>query len=164
MISSSNEVSFCIGATNELIPGKWSWIDASPFEYTEGAPSEPENVSGGNCVASSLVDATWSAESCFKAKPFICLIQEEAVSSTISTTKTITTTTKKPLSCPSGWTFFETTGFCYFSNTDCLLYSKDEGENYCISQNSHLASIHSLIENDFVVDLSKQKICSSKIL
>uniref|UniRef100_A0A914Q5D5 C-type lectin domain-containing protein n=1 Tax=Panagrolaimus davidi TaxID=227884 RepID=A0A914Q5D5_9BILA len=154
----STETNFWIGGTNELIPGNWSWIDGTPFNYADWMKGQPENVSTSNCATSSFTNSLWTAEDCFKNKSFVCLIPSMTV-----TTTTIRSTTHKPYKCEDGWTLFESSGFCYKAFTNMNMTWQDS-EDFCITNNSaHLTSIHSKEENDFIADLARQAIPRSRV-
>lgn len=57
--------------------------------------------------------------------------------------------------CPDGWEEFN--GKCYLSVNE--LKTWDEAERHCQSLNSHLASVHSIVENRFLVGRS---VCPSR--
>jgi hypothetical protein len=154
----STDSDFWIGGTNELTPGIWSWIDGTSFTYTDWAQGQPANATALNCAASSITTSLWSAFDCFKTKPFACMIPAPATTTTIITTTTTTkklpptTTTKRIPTCENGWHSFDTTGFCYLPVISAGVWQ--DAENYCVRNfNSHLVSIHSQLESDFVADL-----------
>uniref|UniRef100_A0A914QWT1 C-type lectin domain-containing protein n=1 Tax=Panagrolaimus davidi TaxID=227884 RepID=A0A914QWT1_9BILA len=127
---------FWIGANRLLTPGIWGWIDGSPFTFTDWDKGQPNNVSGADCGSMTIPGGTWTANPCYSEKPFICSINVAP--------------TPLPKKCPNNWCFFDKTGYCYFVGTN---KTWGESEDYCISQNSHLASIHSLDENSFVTNI-----------
>ncbi|TKR82376.1 hypothetical protein L596_016113 [Steinernema carpocapsae] len=55
------------------------------------------------------------------------------------------------LACPSEWTTFAQSGFCYrvFFNMNWW-----DAENFCLGQGAHLASVHNEAENEFVANLA----------
>ena len=70
----------------------WLWI------------SNPLGPPGGNdCAAFSISSGKWAPNDCSVSKPFVCEIQ--------SSTNTIST----PI-CPSGYSYFDQTNFCYKVN------------------------------------------------
>uniref|UniRef100_A0A914Y5Q3 C-type lectin domain-containing protein n=1 Tax=Panagrolaimus superbus TaxID=310955 RepID=A0A914Y5Q3_9BILA len=99
-IKNNTEGDFWIGGTNELIPGTWTWMDGSPFTFTDWMKGQPENVSISNCAVSSILTSLWTAEDCFKSKTFVCLIPSLISTTTTTTTTTVKrTTTHKPYKC-----------------------------------------------------------------
>uniref|UniRef100_A0A914QKX6 C-type lectin domain-containing protein n=1 Tax=Panagrolaimus davidi TaxID=227884 RepID=A0A914QKX6_9BILA len=140
---------YWIGGTNELIPGNWSWIDGTPFNYADWMKGQPENISAANAIAVSTTTALWIAENGYDKKPFVCLIP-----GLTATTASTISTTKHPISCEKDWKYYENTGFCYkaFSNFNITW---EDAEKYCYDNfNSHLVSIHDLKESVFVAGMS----------
>uniref|UniRef100_A0A914Y4L4 C-type lectin domain-containing protein n=1 Tax=Panagrolaimus superbus TaxID=310955 RepID=A0A914Y4L4_9BILA len=133
---------FWIGATNLLGSKAWNWTDGSGIDFTDWKKGEPQNISGSNCAALSISDGYWTAEDCFKSKPFSC---------STSTTPTYPLTAN----CSQGWTYFAPTHSCYGVNAGGPLNSWTVSENYCEKNVSHLPSIHSFAEYQFI--LSKFK-------
>ena len=136
--------------------GNWTWSDGTRFDYNDWKKGEPKNATGHDCVAQSWIDGTWSAQDCFKLKPFACSVPKSMASTMWP--RTTTRTTRRPYStvpptisgsCPTGWTFSAQTGFCYGS-----LYqgsqNQSTAESRCVSLGGHLASIHSLTEMQVV--------------
>jgi hypothetical protein len=153
--SESTEADFWIGATNQLTPGNWSWLDGKPFVFTDWEKGQPENTSSSNCAASSTTSGLWTAEDCFKSKLFVCMIPAPPPTTTsTTTTPKPTTTTPQPPSCDLGWTYYDRTGYCYHAFSD-YTYNWADAEHYCGQYGSHLASIHSQLESDFVADLAR---------
>jgi hypothetical protein len=68
-----DNTSFWIGGSDMMTPNNWTWTDGSVFSFTQWQKGNPEN-SGGNCIALSLVDGTWSTSDCFKHQPFVCIV------------------------------------------------------------------------------------------
>ncbi|CAI5454016.1 unnamed protein product [Caenorhabditis angaria] len=62
-------------------------------------------------------------------------------------------------SCPSGYTWFEYTDFCYKNYVQTTTF--DVARNTCIADGGELASIHSQAENDFLVDFTKSGIANT---
>ncbi len=103
-----------------------------------------------------VVEATkfwWQDTSCLSAsvdsKKVAPICQHERIiPATSPTVSPLITTT--PL-CPNGWSEFE--AHCYlFSGNDSLLIWAN-AENDCNQRGSHLASIHSQAEHDFVFSI-----------
>uniref|UniRef100_A0A914NYH4 C-type lectin domain-containing protein n=1 Tax=Panagrolaimus davidi TaxID=227884 RepID=A0A914NYH4_9BILA len=155
----STETNFWIGADNLQSHGTWTWTDGTPFDFNDWNKGEPQNVSGFGCAALSMVDGTWSAQDCFKSKPYVCLLSPTnsttITTTTVSTATTplIKTTTTHIPSCPQGWSFYNFTGFCY-----SVFHNQNEigAEQVCKREGGHLASIHSQKENDFIGNLPFQ--------
>uniref|UniRef100_F1LEV6 Struthiocalcin-2 n=1 Tax=Ascaris suum TaxID=6253 RepID=F1LEV6_ASCSU len=88
----------------------------------------------------SKVTSKWSAVNCFKEHAYICALSLDCP-----------THTKSKGECPATWTYFERTHSCY---KIFHWKSQTNAEIFCEEQRSHLASIHSIDENNFIVELS----------
>uniref|UniRef100_A0A914W049 Nondiscriminating glutamyl-tRNA synthetase EARS2, mitochondrial n=1 Tax=Plectus sambesii TaxID=2011161 RepID=A0A914W049_9BILA len=91
-VSSTSNVSVCdqfwIGANSLEQPGNFSWVDGSPWGYTNWAPGQP-NITQ-QCVSSAaLTTGQWNTQSCEAKNCFICEMNTSISSST--TTKHPTT-------------------------------------------------------------------------
>uniref|UniRef100_A0A914W6T6 C-type lectin domain-containing protein n=1 Tax=Plectus sambesii TaxID=2011161 RepID=A0A914W6T6_9BILA len=90
---------------------------------------------------------------------FVCAfglpIENPAATTTAKpTTTTMSTTPSKR--CPANWAYFQATNSCYrVFRQQVIWYVADE---YCFSLNNgrHLTSVHSQVENDFIVNLAQQ--------
>ncbi|KAE9552899.1 hypothetical protein FO519_003884 [Halicephalobus sp. NKZ332] len=129
---------FWIGAnrmTNVPFSGvchPWIWPTDQVVRFADWAPGEP-NAGINDCVSAKISGGLWYTADCNTTKPYVCGIP------------------KKLLYCPSGWTFFENTQFCYKTFFQA---EWEEAEQRCAAENAHLASIHSLEENDFVAGMA----------
>uniref|UniRef100_A0AC35FJH2 C-type lectin domain-containing protein n=1 Tax=Panagrolaimus sp. PS1159 TaxID=55785 RepID=A0AC35FJH2_9BILA len=163
---------FWIGAEKLYLNSNWSWTDESTFDFSDWGSGEPSNVGGDDCTAMSWVNGYWSAQNCFKLKPFACATIASISSSTLKTTisstvvstqvssstptRPSTPTPSKPSTfstgspnagnCNNGWTYFQ--GFCYggFRQVDDDFKTS---ESYCQSLGGHLPSVH----NNYVTPL-----------
>jgi hypothetical protein len=144
----STSIDFWIGANDLYTPGVWTWMDKTPFDFTDWDKGQPQNVSGANCGAAKILGGQWIAEGCYEMKPFVCLITTATITTT--TTKIIpTTTTTKIKTCEKDWSPFG--GFCYKVFDPRTWY---EAEQMCVIENATLASIHNLQEALFVANLA----------
>uniref|UniRef100_A0A914Q700 C-type lectin domain-containing protein n=1 Tax=Panagrolaimus davidi TaxID=227884 RepID=A0A914Q700_9BILA len=151
---------YWIGANDLFSPPTWTWLNESPFDFSDWEKGEPQNISMSNCGAVILQNGRWKSDDCYKEKPFVCLVKPDAnpVMSTTSTsgptttlTPTTTTTKKpKPKSCPVSWQYYNTTGYCYI-----VLGGEfwQDAEQRCVISGGHLVSIHSLEEDLYVTHL-----------
>uniref|UniRef100_A0A914QYU7 C-type lectin domain-containing protein n=1 Tax=Panagrolaimus davidi TaxID=227884 RepID=A0A914QYU7_9BILA len=144
----STQADFWIGGDNIEVAQKWSWTDGTPFDYSDWKTGEPQNTTGSNCIALSLTEAYWSADDCFKPKPYVCLVPS---STTTPKATTLETTTKRVLACPSDWIYLNYTGYCYKVYHNQLNWNG--AEQVCTVVGGHIASIHSNTENDFLGNL-----------
>uniref|UniRef100_A0A914QGW3 C-type lectin domain-containing protein n=1 Tax=Panagrolaimus davidi TaxID=227884 RepID=A0A914QGW3_9BILA len=127
---------FWIGAIyNSLSPGKWSWIDKTPFDFTDWDKGQPQNTSDSLCASAIMNGAKWQSINCFEQKPFVCLVNSQ------------------PSICPNGWTYFNYTNSCY----KVIVKGSNwfDAELSCVKEeNSHLISIHSYEEFLFATELA----------
>uniref|UniRef100_A0A914PZJ8 C-type lectin domain-containing protein n=1 Tax=Panagrolaimus davidi TaxID=227884 RepID=A0A914PZJ8_9BILA len=141
---------FWFGANN--LVGNWSWMDNTPFDFSDWGKGEPKNIS--NCGAVRIQDGKWITDDCFNAKPFICKTYMPPILSTTTTTTTKTTTIKPTPSaqpCSDPWKYYDKTKSCYkiLNNLNW-----QDANNACFKDGGgHLASIHSLDENIFITNL-----------
>uniref|UniRef100_A0AC35F8F0 C-type lectin domain-containing protein n=1 Tax=Panagrolaimus sp. PS1159 TaxID=55785 RepID=A0AC35F8F0_9BILA len=123
---------FWFGANSLSTTGNWSWMDNTPFDFSDWEKGQPQNFT--NCGIIRIQDAKWLSDDCFKSKPYICKIVD--MPSKV---------------CTPSWTLYSYTGFCYkvFANA-----TWQDAENKCLADSGHLASIHSFEEAEFVADLA----------
>ncbi|TKR82374.1 hypothetical protein L596_016111 [Steinernema carpocapsae] len=151
---------FWSGGNDLATHGKWSWIDGSGFGFANWAPGQPGNGINLDCVSVDMISGLWKAENSFLKKPFVCEIP--VVNPTTCpprpTCPALSCPTPAPCVqkacqeyCPSEWTYFAPTHACYKVNHGKKFW---DAEQYCVSENSHLASIHSTEENSFVASLA----------
>ena len=111
----------------------WVWTSNNELVlYTAWASGQPPGgeTSGGQCVAASIFDGTWSAANCSSTKPYVCIVP------------------RITYNCPSEWLYFEESKSCY----KVFFWGNWQGaENTCVKNGAHLASIHSDTENNFVI-------------
>uniref|UniRef100_A0A914ZBD7 C-type lectin domain-containing protein n=1 Tax=Panagrolaimus superbus TaxID=310955 RepID=A0A914ZBD7_9BILA len=143
----STQVDFWIGATNLIKPPMWNWTDGSPFDFTDWNKGEPQNTSGANCAAISTVDGYWTAQDCFKPKPFACQVP--------SSVYYIPTTPSYPANanCSMGWFYFPPTHSCYGANAGGFVGNWNAAETYCEDSKAQLPSIHSVAEFEYLTSL-----------
>uniref|UniRef100_A0A914P937 C-type lectin domain-containing protein n=1 Tax=Panagrolaimus davidi TaxID=227884 RepID=A0A914P937_9BILA len=133
----STVVDFWIGLTTLVKPPTWSWTDGSAQNFTEWAPTEPSNITAEACAAISTTHGSWSAQDCFKMKPYVCAVPK--VPSPPAFVK-----------CPVGWIYFQPTHSCfglsYVQQTAPIAYNWTMAEELCIKLGGHLPSFHSVDE------------------
>jgi hypothetical protein len=134
----SSNVNISIGLS--CISGNCSWTDGSPFDYNDFPYSS--NLNG--CGRMSLSTGYWNIGNCTDKKFYVCEISEM-----LPTTTPILTTSNNPVPlCPSDdWYYFNETNSCYYwaDSSDWAT-----AEAFCVSQNSHLTSVHSSDELKFL--------------
>ncbi|CAJ0953850.1 unnamed protein product, partial [Mesorhabditis belari] len=121
----------------------WNYADGSPLAYVNWAPNEPNNASAANsCTALNLQTGKWISSDCTLARPFICSINGD------------------DFQCPNGWVYYDKTDSCYYlqnftyaDGTHWQTYTFTSAEAICQKMGSHLVSVHSEYENNFLSDL-----------
>jgi len=144
----------------------WQWSD-EPLTFSSWGPGSP-NVEAGNVADCGLLvvdqgQSWWKDTDCLQVTPDaapICQFDptSEVTTPSITTSRTTTTTAQgtttttpgNPTACPSEWTYRD--GTCYKLYTKTKSWT--EAEQFCKSQNSHLASVHSEEEDIFLQDLA----------
>ena len=76
----STDTDFWIGLSNSG-SNTWTWSDGSPANFTDWK----QNPGNAGCAAMSVIDGYWTAQACYKAKPFVC----ETPSTSFQTTPNI---------------------------------------------------------------------------
>ncbi|CAJ0933759.1 unnamed protein product, partial [Mesorhabditis belari] len=137
-----NEAAAYIGV-EKLPNGTWVYSDGARLTYTNWAPGQPTSTI--NATICAIIDpqtAQWRAAECSIARPFYCQIDGNQAE------------------CDPGWVYFDKTDSCYYLHNFTLqdgfhwqLYSWDDAEGNCRQMNSHLISIHTTDEDEFVYDL-----------
>jgi hypothetical protein len=135
----------------------WTYSDGSPLTYQNWANNEPKISNSSICVIMNVESGKWQSAECYYTRPSICSVQGGKDS---STTRTPPTTGRPDAQCPDDWVYNARTDFCYylqnFTYPDAVhwqLYNWTTAEANCQRMNSHLVSIHSKEEDDFVYDL-----------
>ncbi|CAJ0949705.1 unnamed protein product, partial [Mesorhabditis belari] len=126
----------------------WTYADGTPLTYQNWGPNEPNNSSSTSiCAVMSSQTAQWYSVECSIARPYICSIDGDN------------------FQCPDGWVYSNQTDYCYylqnFTYTDGVhwqLYNQTTAETLCRRMDSHLVSIHSDVENDFVMELATSNV------
>uniref|UniRef100_A0AC35FCI9 C-type lectin domain-containing protein n=1 Tax=Panagrolaimus sp. PS1159 TaxID=55785 RepID=A0AC35FCI9_9BILA len=138
----STETDFWIGATNLMKPPIWNWTDGTFFDFNDWKKGEPQNISGNGCAALSMSDGFWTAQDCFKSKPFAC--------SSVNVVATTPITYPDYINCTEGFVYLKPSHSCYGnSNTKNVLGWRD-GQLHCEGLGGNLASIHSYEEEIFI--------------
>uniref|UniRef100_A0AC34G4E2 C-type lectin domain-containing protein n=1 Tax=Panagrolaimus sp. ES5 TaxID=591445 RepID=A0AC34G4E2_9BILA len=133
----SSTSDFWIGLDDLKTFQTWEWIDGSLFNFPDWDKGQPQNSPGYDCGAANLLDGRWKSDDCDNKKPFVCMIKDAS--------------TLPPTNCPNNWSFYETTGYCYYVGVNNITW--ESAQDSCVLQGSNLASIHSIDENNFVLNL-----------
>ncbi|XP_069121148.1 perlucin-like protein isoform X2 [Argopecten irradians] len=136
-LKSNNETGcFYIIATDIELEGHWIWANSDdPVQYTDWAPTEPQNAgSGENCIClSHSVQFQLADVTCDRTLQFIC--------------KKSVNGTKRAYYCRNGWMRY---------NNACYLFINSEADNWtdaythCNILHGYLADILSEDENKFI--------------
>ncbi|CAJ0576057.1 unnamed protein product, partial [Mesorhabditis spiculigera] len=124
----------------ERIDGTWYYADGTELKYQNWkSPAEINNPDHG-CVVLNSSDFFWYSADCLSKRAFIC------------------TTPDQTRVCLPGWTYFPLTGYCYYTQMAMNWNPPPQlnfttAEAVCANEGSHLVSIHSDEENQFVADL-----------
>ncbi|KAK6052111.1 lectin C-type domain protein [Cooperia oncophora] len=114
---------FWIGL-NKLNGDTWSYTDDSQVSFTNWQNANQSSSGPSTCAVSTLPDGTWQSIACSQSRAYVCAIS----------------TIVPVVTCPPCPTMF-------------LWASFENAENICQGNGGHLASIHSLEENNFVATL-----------
>ncbi len=63
-----------IGGTDEKKEGEFSWLDNSPFSFTNWMPGQPNNAGGNENYVEMLPDGSWNDQNGSANREFICEI------------------------------------------------------------------------------------------
>ena len=138
----STDTDFWIGLEKLHPGGNWTWTDGTPVDFTDWKPGEPQNTTDANCAALSMTDGYWSAQDCFKTKPYVCAI----------TPSTPPATLPPFVNCSQGWTYLQKSHSCYGVSTwGISTMTWTAAETYCQNLTAELPAIHSFEELRFVV-------------
>ncbi|XP_069122332.1 macrophage mannose receptor 1-like [Argopecten irradians] len=156
-LKSNNETGcFYISATDIELEGHWIWANSDdPVQYTDWAPTEPQNFgSGENCVCLNMGhEFRWADVSCDTKTHFICRAEMDLrifflVILVFSGIEGLAfNRTKRASYCRNGWTRY---------NDSCYLFVNSEGDNWtdayyhCTILHGYLADISNKDENDFI--------------
>uniref|UniRef100_A0AC34QA62 C-type lectin domain-containing protein n=1 Tax=Panagrolaimus sp. JU765 TaxID=591449 RepID=A0AC34QA62_9BILA len=111
----------------------WSWTkDNALMIFSDWDPSAPAT---GNCTGVET-NGFWSAIDCKISNPFVCEIPAQFSY------------------CEEGWTYFNMTNSCFKKFAVRTPINQSSAKNACTQRSGHLASIHTVEENEFIGDLT----------
>nr|XP_049615959.1 C-type mannose receptor 2 isoform X4 [Syngnathus scovelli] len=131
--------------------GNLTWSDGETTTYTNWAKAHPRSTSVASCAYVKVLWSylPWMTVSCTSPLKYVC---------------------KRPLKCPAGRTCTPKDSFTAVTTSDCdngwmqygnFCYDKVyypgswvKGERYCLKKGSHLASVHSEEEVQFMSDFT----------
>ena len=156
-----NQQTFWIGAVSGSNKG-WSWIDSSPFVFTNWAQSQYNTGPNQFCaVTSNQFDGQWKTVECTNLLSdirfnYICKKNSIGVTPTQMSTA-FPTPSGSNYGCQSGWSYFKT-NHCYKYYAALNDHkSFDDAKEKCKQENSNLAEVFSESENQFLVALIEAK-------
>ncbi|CAJ0944772.1 unnamed protein product, partial [Mesorhabditis belari] len=121
--------------------GSFFNVDGTPANYFNWAPGHPTT---DNCVLELVPDAQSISVSCYDAQTSMCFVKQTTVGPP---------TVPSIGQCPVGWSYFAETGYCYYAGMGASFY---DAQSRCQSMNANLASVHSDLENYFILGLTMQ--------
>ncbi|CAJ0933706.1 unnamed protein product, partial [Mesorhabditis belari] len=163
MTGEMDTVPVYIGVHLNESTNQWTYSDGTPLIYQNWATGQPS--SGNSCAYLDPQSGKWGSVDCSVAMASICSI--DGTMKTTTTTKRPTTTAYSGPCLDERWTYWNVTGYCYYLEGVGLgdtilgerweLYSWLNAEYDCrlmgSKSGSHLVSIHSKEEEDYVYQL-----------
>ncbi|WKY03844.1 hypothetical protein Q1695_005082 [Nippostrongylus brasiliensis] len=143
-VSNNIPLPFFIGLNN-VAGGDWVWTDNSNVTFLNWAAGQPDKKQ--NCVVSGVPNGIWSSRSCSMTLSYVCAIYNDGSTPECPPPPTCPAPPAVPGHCESEWTYFSESDSCYKT---FLGANFNDAENMCRSFGSHLASIHSNLENKFI--------------
>lgn len=164
-MSSQSASSFWLGAMRATSTSGWSWIESSPFIFTNWATGGYDSTQ--RCIVlSKLLDSKWTTTECYTEHEqikynYIC----KKLNSESTTQTTIEPTTQSGVNygCESGWSPFESSCYLY-SNSIGDHKTFDEAKAACRQEKADLAEVMSKRENQFLVSLLRSRAANSRRL
>ncbi|NXR67350.1 MRC1 protein, partial [Rhadina sibilatrix] len=128
-----------IGLNRLDLSSGWEWIGGSPFQYLNWAPGSPSPESGKLCaVLNPETKAKWQNWECDQRLGYICKKRNFTL---------VPSGDFKAVTCPDGWVPY--VDHCYKIFRDSKGWEGALAS--CQKEGSHLASIQSLEEHNFIV-------------
>ncbi|CAJ0587435.1 unnamed protein product, partial [Mesorhabditis spiculigera] len=124
--------------------GRWTYTDGTPSIYVNWAAFQP---SSDNCTTIGI-GGLWYSVPCEQIQTAICYIPDAP---TVGPPTLAPTMGPVSYQCPTGWSYFATSGACYWVGSSNTL---DAARTTCKQVGSDLVSIHSSEENGFVLGLA----------
>ncbi|CAD6192866.1 unnamed protein product [Caenorhabditis auriculariae] len=126
-------------------PLNWAWNDGSAWSYQNWRVGQPTSQGDTSCTSVQVSSSKWLTATCSSNFSFVC-----------SFPTNVGATCPPPIipsHCPSGYTYYSGTDFCYKNTVRSGNFN--DARSTCQADGGELASIHSMDENDFLVELSK---------
>ncbi|CAI5449638.1 unnamed protein product [Caenorhabditis angaria] len=116
-------------------PLNWYWTDGTTFDYQNYQAGQPTSQGSTSCM--QVLPGT------------VCRLPANSPHKPRQPAPTPTI----PSHCPSGYTWFSETDFCYKNFVRSTNFN--DARSSCQADGGELASIHSQVENDFLVQFTK---------
>ncbi|XP_053309219.1 C-type mannose receptor 2 isoform X2 [Spea bombifrons] len=140
-----------IGLNDLDTNGGWQWSDGSPLKFLNWESDQPNNSEENCAVIRTESSGAWQNRDCGNALPYIC---KKATASHQSNTHIEPVEPGVEIECDAGWLNFGMN--CYRLNTDKKTWQ--EAKKACVRLDGNLASIHRLLELEFVTKQVKQDV------
>ncbi|XP_063816089.1 C-type mannose receptor 2 [Pseudophryne corroboree] len=139
-----------IGLNDLNVNGGWQWSDGAPLKYLNWETDQPSNSEEENCaVIRTESSGAWQNRNCYNALPYVC-----KKSSKRSLPPVEPIEPDVVVKCDPGWQSYGTN--CYRLNSENK--SWQDARKMCVRSDGNLASIHSLLELEFVTKQIKQDV------
>ncbi|CAG5120963.1 unnamed protein product, partial [Candidula unifasciata] len=150
LISKNPVFSFWIGL-NDLDMDTYGWTDLSPVSYVSWARNEPNDNYGAESCVQINSRGTWSDNQCQRSLGYIC---KKFAGNYHPLPRTPQTPTG---GCPPNFVSLPALSYCYYvgGTTNATRAKYDDAMAACekMSHNSELASIHSTLEQKYILTL-----------
>ncbi|XP_055345944.1 macrophage mannose receptor 1-like [Paramacrobiotus metropolitanus] len=130
----------------DMVTREWAWVDGHVSFFRPWAAGRPRNGTE-RCVAHVSRSGRWEDHNCNRNFRYICS----------KTGRTRPTRPPRPPggNCAEGW--FAHGEFCYRLSTPSQNLTWLEASNECATARAGLVSVHTSIENDFLITLMKDR-------
>ncbi|KAM9450976.1 lymphocyte antigen 75-like [Clarias gariepinus] len=122
-----------IGISDMDQDGSFRWVDKTNIEFSNWSPNFPKNTDNmWDCgqIYTGNYAGKWETGNCFKVQAYICKMLGG---------QNVKPTPAPESHCDQGYLLYG--DHCYYFESESIKTWED-AENYCVSQNGHLASIH----------------------
>ena len=143
----NTNIVYWIGGTDDEVDSIWKWYHSNkPINYTHWAPGQPQGTKGEDCLEMTQLHNYdgWDDDFCTNEINYICEKSTVTPSSSVNPPRS---------GCDDGWMSFS--GSCYLFIED-IKENWTQAINHCSSHRSHLATIESSAENNFIVEQTQK--------
>ncbi|XP_075033477.1 C-type mannose receptor 2 [Mixophyes fleayi] len=139
-----------IGLNDLNVNGGWQWSDGAPLKFLNWENDQPSNSEEDNCaVIRTESSGAWQSRNCYNALPYVC-----KKSSKRSLPPVEPIEPDVVVKCDPGWQSYGIN--CYRLNSEKK--SWQDAKKMCVRSDGNIASIHSLLELEFVTKQIKQDV------